>query len=132
MTQRHIIGNRPEFTCFNQIQIHLLLRHGILAEQDPSIQFSVDGLNHLTLSPTTCPFMHDGNDIVVRSDDPDGGTMSGHPTLFLPDFQQHAIDTLFCTGPWIQVVGEHLIHTVQSIVDNHLFSLEMSMTECRD
>lgn len=71
-------------TWLFQGKIGFLFRFCVGTEKDLSIHLTVDFLDHLALASTTGTFVHDGDDIVVGSNDPGGGTVGGNPTFLLP------------------------------------------------
>ncbi len=86
---------------------------------------------HLALAAATGAFVGNDDPVVVRGNNLNRGTMHGDPLLDLADIQQHAIDALLGARAGIEVVAEQLVHSVESVMHDHLFSGKVRVAKSR-
>jgi len=112
VAKRHIIGDRLQVASPGEVHYMFFARQNIFTQQQAAFWLSVRLLQHLAFSAATSPLVHEGDDIIVGRNHPDGRAMRRYPAFFFPLADQHAIDAFLSAWPRIEVVREHLVYTI--------------------
>ena len=73
--------------------------------------------------------MHDDHFILVRRYQTTAGRVASRPILLLADVEQYGIHALLSGRAGIEVIGEHFVAVIQTVVHDDLFTLEVGMAE---
>ena len=125
----HIIGDRVNGTGIAHVQVIPLAVLQVGAQQHTAIGHTVHILKQLALAAARGALVHHHHLILIGSDNAGSGGVSSHPALLFADIQQHAVNTLLGGGAGIEVIREHLMAVLQTIVHAHLSAVEVGMAE---